>query len=87
MKSLFKVVNMAPGRRSILVFAVAVLLLHPGSLYAADLVINEVMSNPLENGEYSFVDEDNVKIVSDWIEIYNPGDEPVDLRGLYLSDN
>jgi len=60
-----------------------------------NLVINEVMSrpNPFGSDRYGFQDTHpdpriNAGFVdSDWVEIYNPGDEPVDMTGLYLSDD
>jgi hypothetical protein len=59
---------------------------------APALVINEVMSNP--NGsapagqEFGFYDaEQDRVIISDWVELYNPGDEPVQASGLFLSDD
>lgn len=47
----------------------------------ADLVINEFLANNAglntdEAGEYN-----------DWIEIYNPGNYPYDIGGMYLTDN
>lgn len=44
-------------------------------------VINEVMSNNI----FSIEDEDGDN--SDWIEIYNPGSDSIDLSGYTLSDN
>lgn len=44
------------------------------------LVINEVNSRPSAL-------TDNVGDAEDWIEIYNAGTEPVNLTGLYLTDN
>ena len=63
-----------------------VLIMSLADSHGTELVINEVMSNPKEGGEFGFT-EWSVMIISDWVEIYNPGDEPVDLRGLYLSNN
>jgi len=54
------------------------------------LVINEVMSNPNPDAvaPYGFVDQAESRfITSDWIEIYNKGDTPVELAGFYLSDD
>lgn len=53
----------------------------PISITPPNLVINEVMAAnnsvyPDEAGEYE-----------DWIEIYNPTDEPINMAGLYLSDD
>ena len=44
-------------------------------------VINEVMSS---NGN---IIADAAGDYEDWIELYNPGDTPIDLTGYYLSDN
>ena len=46
-----------------------------------NVVINEVMPS---NGR-SLVDQDGEP--SDWIELYNPTNQPVDLGGWYLSDD
>ncbi len=57
------------------VFAVLLFALS-ASIHAADwqnIRINELMA---EGGDYA-----------DWIEIYNPGDQPVLLEGLYLTDD
>lgn len=45
------------------------------------LVINELMSSN------QTVYEDEFGEFEDWIELYNSGSEPIDLSGLYLSDN
>src|SRR5690606_12562412 len=48
---------------------------------AQSLIINEVMSS-----NFSIINDfegDN----EDWIEIYNPGNEAIDLTGYFLSDN
>ncbi len=47
----------------------------------SDLVINEVMGNNLT----TFRDEYNE--YNDWIELYNSGNEALDVGGLYLSDS
>lgn len=57
------------------------LLFLAGSLYSQNLIINEFVSSNFstisdEDGDYE-----------DWIEIYNAGDDPVDLKGFGLSDN
>ena len=57
------------------------LLLTLSSLAAAEIRINEVVSS---NGN-TIADEDGN--YEDWIEIYNPGTEPVDLGGWGLSDS
>jgi len=60
------------------------------SIYAnytgeAGLVINEVLlRNDALTGS-GFLDEDGTK--QGWIEIYNPGNLPIDLNGYYLSDS
>lgn len=45
------------------------------------LFINELMSA----NTVTFIDDDNLP--DDWIEIYNAGDEPVDLAGLFMTDD
>lgn len=47
------------------------------------LVINEVMADNVSTYE----DPDDPGDYPDWIELFNTGDVPVSLRGLYLSDN
>jgi hypothetical protein len=47
----------------------------------SDLVINEVMGN----NKTTYGDEYNE--YDDWIELYNSGNEPIDVGGLYLSDS
>lgn len=42
-----------------------------------DLIITEVVSNDLGDGAFSG---------ADWIELYNPGTEPVSVEGFFLSD-
>ena len=49
----------------------------------ADLVISEFMASSSSNSD--FLDEDGNS--SDWIEIHNNGDAPVDLDGYYLTDD
>jgi hypothetical protein len=51
-----------------------------GPGYGGDLVISEFMAN---NGQ-TLVDGDEKS--SDWIEIHNPTDHPVSLKGWYLTD-
>ncbi len=50
-----------------------------------DIVINEVLTNPLEGGDHFFLHE-GVEYVSDWVEFYNKGDETIVLSDLYISD-
>src|SRR4051812_47658136 len=50
-------------------------------LSAAEPIINEFMASN-SNG---ILDEDNLK--SDWIEIYNPSQQPIDLAGWHLTDD
>jgi hypothetical protein len=45
------------------------------------LFINELMSA----NTVTFIDDDNLP--DDWIEIYNAGEEPVDLAGLFMTDD
>jgi hypothetical protein len=47
------------------------------------LLINEVMAS--NNSIYE--DPDNAGEYPDWIEIYNAGDEAIDMSGMYLTDN
>ncbi|MHC4740066.1 MAG: chitobiase/beta-hexosaminidase C-terminal domain-containing protein, partial [Planctomycetota bacterium] len=47
------------------------------------LLINEIMAS--NNSVYE--DPDNSGEYSDWIEIYNAGDETIDMSGMYLTDN
>ncbi len=49
-------------------------------LKAGELVINEIMYNPYGAGKVS---DDN----GEWVEIYNPGDKPIDLAGLIFKSN
>jgi hypothetical protein len=51
------------------------------SAYSQTIVINEVMSS----NKSAFYDEDGD--TPDWIELYNNGDNPVNLSGFGLSDN
>lgn len=51
------------------------------------LAINEFMaSNNSDSGIHDPDDEDEGEGWDDWIEIYNFGDTPIDLAGMYLSD-
>jgi autotransporter-associated beta strand protein len=52
----------------------------PGALFGADVVINEIMSS----NSATAADEDGH--YSDWVELYNRGDEAVDLAGWGFSD-
>ena len=54
---------------------------HASSIFAVDLFISEVMSS---NGATL---RDRFFSSSDWIEIFNPKQEPVDLDGWFLSDD
>jgi len=61
----------------------ALLCAGPDDLYITEfLASNESTYPPVEQ---SFTDED--KDCSDWIEILNAGEDPVDLAGWFLSDN
>ncbi len=55
--------------------------LPPFSQLSGEVVINEVMSS---NGS-AIADE--FGFYPDWIELYNPGDETIDLTGYFLSDD
>jgi hypothetical protein len=48
-----------------------------------NLLINEFMAD----NESAFIDPSESNEFPDWIELYNPGSEPVDLGGRYLSDD
>ena len=63
----------------LILFALIVLSLHP--TWGQRVVINEVMSSNFT----TIQDEDGDAV--DWIEIYNPGSELVDLNGYGLSDD
>jgi len=47
------------------------------------LLINEFMAD----NEKTLPDPDDADEFEDWLEIYNPSTEPVDMSGMYLSDN
>ncbi len=49
-------------------------------LKAGELIITELMYNPYGGGAVS---DDN----GEWVEVYNPGDKPVDLQGLVIKSN
>ena len=51
------------------------------TLFGAILIINEIMASNLGTAMSPATNFDS------WIEIYNPGDEAVDLGGMYLSDD
>ncbi len=51
-----------------------------------EIVINEVLTNPLEAGDYYFT-HNGENYVSDWVELYNPGDTDINITEYYLSDN
>lgn len=62
-------------------YLTAFFLLLPLSLVSQSLVINEFMASN------TFVIADNYGQLDDWVEIYNPGAEPVDMAGMYITDN
>jgi len=71
---------------SLLTLIATIYLIGPAN--AAQLVINEFMARndseqPLRNGD--LLDEDGDP--SDWIEIYNPTDESINLDGWFLTDD
>ncbi len=47
------------------------------------LVINEFMAD----NDNAFADPDEAGAYEDWFEVYNPGSEPVDMSGMYISDS
>jgi hypothetical protein len=49
-------------------------------LTGSEVVINEIMYNPLANSE------DNLPDQTEYIELFNPGDRAVSLEGMYLHD-
>ncbi len=51
-----------------------------GALAAGAVVISEIHYNPWGQGEVADID-------GEWIEFYNPGDQPVDLSGATIRDN
>lgn len=65
---------------TIIIFSLFIVIYNP-VISAVEPVINEFMAS---NGETK-VDENGK--ASDWIELYNPGDEPLNLAGYFLSDN
>lgn len=52
-------------------------------MLAADLCINEIMAD----NDAVIEDPDEAGAFEDWVEIYNPGTESVDLTGMYLTDD
>jgi hypothetical protein len=50
---------------------------------SADLRINELLASNIS----VFPDNHDFDDYSDWIELYNPGNEAIELRGYFLSDN
>ena len=79
----------SPRKKVTLALAVLTIFLVP-CFAATNLVINEVMTNPSEFSADPFgFDDPEVGhfVFSDWVEIYNPGDSPVDMTGLYMSDD
>ncbi len=73
------------GNAVVIVFCIAVGAFVPGGDSLADdavpVVINEIMAS---NGKYL---ADPQGQYDDWIELYNPGDAPIDLGGMYLTDD
>jgi hypothetical protein len=47
------------------------------------LLINEIMAD----NDSAFQDPDEPGSYEDWFEVYNPGDAPVDMSGMYITDN
>ncbi len=47
------------------------------------LLINEFMAD----NDHAFPDPDEPGAYEDWFEVYNPGSEPVDMSGMYISDS
>ncbi len=56
-------------------------------MLAADPILNEFLADNstglMSPGEY----EDPADAYTDWIEIYNPGDEAIDIGGMYITDD
>lgn len=69
-------INRANKLFSVILSLVLLLTFIPNNVEAAntDLVINEIESNDPNGG-------------TDWVELYNPTDEPMDISGLVLSDD
>ncbi len=65
--------------KQILLFLMFLIL--AGSLYAQNLTINEFLAS----NDFSVTDENGE--FDDWIEIYNAGDQPVDIGGMYITDD
>ncbi|MBN1779872.1 lamin tail domain-containing protein, partial [bacterium] len=64
-----------------IIFSIIILLFCVFHLHAQSVVINEVMAR----NAATIADEDGD--YSDWIELYNPGDQSVNLEGFALSDD
>ena len=47
------------------------------------LIINEIMA---DNDSF-FQDPDEAGAFEDWFEVYNPTSEPIDMSGMYITDN
>lgn len=62
-------------------FVLTVFLLARASLYCQTVAINEIMAS----NSQSIADEDGE--FNDWIEVFNYGNEPVELEGFGISDN
>jgi len=48
-----------------------------------ELLINELMAD----NERTFEDPDEPGAFEDWFEVYNPGSRPVEMSGMYITDN
>ena len=68
----------------------------PNYLFDSDIsytdpIINEFMAInshvPFKNPLYVETEVNGVKVYPDWIEIYNPTEQPINLSGWYLTDN
>ncbi len=80
MNMFFRILNLA----ALMYCAAAICLFGPDAGWAADpvpVVINEILAS---NGGCG---ADPQGHYDDWIELHNPADEPVDLGGMYLTDD
>jgi len=55
----------------------------PVSTGTGKLLVNEIMAD----NDSAFQDPDEPLAYEDWFEVYNPGAEAIDMRGMYITDN